>query len=154
LLTQSLAMKDEPKATPAGRPPTTAADRPEGVTPARMTVAGRVLDPAGKPVAGASVDIIGRPRRPLLDADVVMDRLVLLGRGTTDDEGRFRLDAARTSSGGYFAAYALAAAPGFGLGWVELNADSARPAAELRLRPEQVIRGKLVDISGRPASGV
>ncbi len=48
----------------------------------------------------------------------------------------------------------LAAAPGFGLGWAELNANAEEPAAEIRLRPEQIIRGKLVDINGQPASDV
>ncbi len=36
----------------------------------------------------------------------------------------------------------------------QLNADAGQPAAEIRLRPEQVVRGKLVDINGLPAAGV
>ncbi len=48
----------------------------------------------------------------------------------------------------------MAAAPGFGLGWARLNADAGQPGVEIRLRPEQAIRGKLVDIQGRPAAGV
>ena len=32
--------------------------------PGRMFVVGRVLDPSGKPVAGAPVDVVGRPRVP------------------------------------------------------------------------------------------
>jgi hypothetical protein len=78
----------------------------------------------------------------------------LLGRGATDSEGHFRLDAARTSSDGFFEVDALAAAPGFGLGWVALNPDAEQPAAEIRLRPEQVIHGRLVDVNGQPAAGV
>ena len=119
-----------------------------------MTVTGRVLDPAGKPAAGVPVDIIGRPRAPWVGTDERMDRHLLLGRGATGPDGRFRLDASRTSSDRFFEVHALAAAPGYGLGWTALNPDADQPAAEIRLRPEQLIRGRLVDISGQPAAGV
>jgi protocatechuate 3,4-dioxygenase beta subunit len=119
-----------------------------------MTVLGRVLDPSDRPVAGAAVEVIGLPRRPLLDRDDSAYRPVLLGRGETGGDGRFRLDAPRTSSVGYFSAHAMAAASGCGLGWVALNADAPEPTAEIRLRPEQVVRGRLVDVNGQPAAGV
>ena len=60
----------------------------------------------------------------------------------------------RTSSARFLEVYALAAAPGSGVGWVALNPDAEQPAAEIRLQPEQVIRGKLVDVNGQPAAGV
>ncbi len=154
LLTRSLAMDGEPKQTPVttqARKVITA--RPDVAVPGRMFVTGRVLDPQGKPVARASIEIVGRPRRPVLDSDEISDRFVYMGHSATDSDGRFQLDAARSSSIGFFAAYALAAAPGFGLGWAELNADAEQPAAEMHLRPEQVIRGRLVDIKGQPAAG-
>ena len=158
-LTRSLAMKDEPVKTPAGqqsRPPA-GSDRPDREpvpSPGRMFVTGRVLDPAGKPAAGVAVDIIGRPRVPWVGTREYVDPRVLVGRGETDADGHFRIDALRTSADGFFEVYALAAAPGFGLGWVPLNADAKQPAAEIRLRPEQVIRGKLFDVHGQPAAGV
>ena len=34
------------------------------------------------------------------------------------------------------------------------NADADQPATEIRLRPEQLIRGKLMDVHGGPAAGV
>jgi hypothetical protein len=79
---------------------------------------------------------------------------VLIGQGETDADGRFRFDAVRTASTRFFEVDAMAAAPGFGLGWARLNADAEQPGVEIRLRPEQTIRGKLVDIQGRPAAGV
>jgi RNA polymerase sigma factor (sigma-70 family) len=154
-LTHSSAMKDEPKPVLAGQrqQPAAKVDEPNRAAPGRMIVAGRVLDPVGKPMAAVPVDILGRPRWLFVTA-ARNDRLVLLGQGVTDADGRFRLDAARTSSAGFFEVYAVVSAPGHGCGWVVLNPDAAEPAAELRLKPEQVIRGRLVDLNGQPAAGV
>jgi protocatechuate 3,4-dioxygenase beta subunit len=148
-------MNDEPKQPPAERrqQPAAKVNEPNRAAPGRMIVAGRVLDPVGKPMAAVPVDILGRPRRLFVTA-ARNDRLVLLGQGVTDADGRFRLDAARTSSAGFFEVYAVVSAPGHGCGWAVLNPDSAEPAAELRLKPEQVIRGRLVDLNGQPAAGV
>ncbi len=166
-MSHSLAMKDEPVESPAGRAsplearsepklqgPARPAKGPDPSAQGRMIVAGRVLDPSGKPVANASVDVIGRPRAPSVADRESMDTQVLLGRGETDGDGRFEFDAARTASTRFFGIHALASAPGFGLGWAELNPDANKPGADIGLRPEQVIRGKLVDLSGQPAAGV
>ena len=166
-LTHSLAMKDEPVKNPAGQAPPLAArsephhedqprptTRPDPAAPGRMTVAGRVLDPSGKPVRGAPVDVIGRPRAPWVGTDDSMDRHLLLGRGSTGHDGRFRLDASRTSSVRFFEVYALTTAPGYGLGWAALNPDADQPAADIRLQPDQPIQGRLVAISGQPAAAV
>jgi hypothetical protein len=48
----------------------------------------------------------------------------------------------------------LSSGAGFGFGWAELDPDAEQPTAEIRLRPEQVIQGTLVDVSGRPSAGV
>ena len=158
-LSRSLAVKDEPVKIPAGQQSRLAAgsDRPEqgqAPSPGRMLVAGRVLDPDGKPVAGVLVDVIGGPRAPQVASREHSDRRVLVGGGETDASGHFRIDALRTSQERFFEVYALAAAPGFGRGWALLNADAKQPAAEIRLRPEQVIQGKLFDVHGQPAAGV
>jgi RNA polymerase sigma factor (sigma-70 family) len=124
--------------------------------PGRMLVTGRVLDPTGRPMAGVPVDVVGRSRARRAAIDERTDPCLALGGGATDDDGRFRIEAARTSSAGFIQVYAVAApvGPGSGFGWAELDPDAEQPAAEVRLRPEQVIRGKLVDVSGRPAAGV
>jgi protocatechuate 3,4-dioxygenase beta subunit len=120
----------------------------------RMTVTGRVLDPAGKPISGALVDVIGRPRAP--EASTVGKTVPygLLGHSVTDADGRFRLDAARSSAARHIDVHAVAASPGFGFGWIPLNPDAEQPAAEIRLHVEQVIQGRLVDVNGQPAAGV
>jgi RNA polymerase sigma factor (sigma-70 family) len=136
------------------RPPGVAEDstRP---APGRMTVAGRVLDPDGRPIAGAVVDVITRFRTPRVSAREEDDQgLTLLGQGRSDGDGRFRLDAPRTAAARVYRVYALAAAPGYGLGWAELNPDAEQSAADVRLFPEQAVLARLVDVNGSPAAGV
>ena len=65
-LTHSLAMKDEPKKTPAASQPPLAAkpdDTAKAPAPGRMFVVGRVLDPQGKPVPNATVMVHARVKR-------------------------------------------------------------------------------------------
>ncbi len=123
--------------------------------PGRMLILGRVLDPDGKPVQGAVVDVVTRFRAPQVGAeDDSKPWLTLLGQGQTDGAGRFRLDAPRTAASRVFVVNALAAAPGYGLGWAELNPDAEQPTAEIRLFAEQPLRVRLVDVAGAPAKGV
>jgi len=125
--------------------------------PARMTVTGRVLRPDGQPAAGVPVDIIAAPRTPEAAIDVEPEAFVALGQGSTDAEGRFRIiEASRGSSTQFYHVYALSGPAGTGsaLGCVKFQTDAEQPAVEIHLPPEQVIRGKLVDVLGRPAAGV
>ena len=149
---QSFAMKDEPVKTPAGLAPRPAT-KPDSA-PGRMTVTGRVLDPEGKPVKGAVVDLMGMSRTPWVSASVDDFDFTVLGLGETDGDGRFRLEAPRTSSTRYLELIALAAAPGFGLGWTYLNLNAEQPVGDIRLFTEQLVRARLVEITGRPAAGV
>ena len=77
-----------------------------------------------------------------------------IGDARADGAGRFRLDAPRTSSSRHEAFGAIALAPGHGGGWVELDPDDDQPSADITLRPEQVIQGRLFDLAGRPVPGV
>jgi RNA polymerase sigma factor (sigma-70 family) len=142
----------EPGAQTARQEPRPPADEPRA-TGQRMTVAGRVLDPDGKPVQGAVVDVVAWPRVPFTGASEEFDPSILLGRGKSDGDGRYRLDAPRTASTRIQQVFALAAAPGYGVGLVELNPDADQPGAELKLLPEQPIRLRLVDVTGAPARG-
>ena len=79
---------------------------------------------------------------------------VPIGDARADSSGRFRIDAPRTSSSHHEAFGAVALAPGYGAGWVELDPDDDQPTADISLRPEQVIHGRLFDLQGRPVPDV
>ncbi len=155
-LTHALSMKDEPRNPPALRPelisrPVNADPKP---APGRMFVTGRVLDPGGKPVPGATVMAYASLKWPGRGDRLAAISPAAIGRAGSDGSGRFRLDAARTTSSRQYQVGAVATAPGYGAGWVELDPDAERPSAEIALRPEQVIQGRLFDVQGRPARGV
>ena len=154
-LTRSRATAQDKPGEAAAPRVTGKSDEAPRLAPGRMTVVGRVLDADGKPVRDAVVDLITRFRTPAVGTDdETKPWLTLLGQGQSDGAGRFRLDASRTASSRVFSVYALAAAPGYGLGWAELNPDADQPAAEIRLLPEQTLRVRLVDVTGAPARGV
>ena len=164
-LARSMAMKDDPaqqpaapvaKVAPHGADRPGPAPRPDPAATARMTVTGRVLDPDGKPVTGAFVEVVSQLRTPWVGASEETFGMehALLGQGRSDGDGRFRLDATRMASVRVIQIYAMAAAPGYGLGWVRLNPYTDQPTADIRLLPEQPIRIRLVDVIGRPAHGV
>ncbi len=155
-LTLALAMKDDPKRPPAAPQPQIAAklnDTVPAPAPGRMFVVGRVLDPQGKPVPNASVMVYARS---VAAGRGISDRFypTEIGRATSDDSGRFRLDAPRTSSSRHTDFGAVALAPGHGTGWAVLDPDSDVPTADVALRPEQVIQGRLFDLQGQAARGV
>ncbi len=130
-----------------------AADGP--AADARMSVTGRVLDPSGKPVPGAAVMVIARSRmydRPMLL--IVPFGPMTAHEGRCDESGRFRVVLPRTSSARHDAVVATAIAPGYGIGWAELDPDAESPTADVALRTEQVIRGRLLDTRGQPARKV
>ncbi len=149
--------RDEPRPAPAAQSSTVTA-KPNYPRPSsgRMVVVGRVLKPDGSPAAGVPVDILGASRTSFADTDIDRAGLILLGQGSTDGAGQFRVEAARASSTGFFYIYAVAgpAGPGTAFGCVRIPADSEEHGTLVHLLPEQVIQGKLVDVSGQPAAGV
>ena len=125
----------------------------EKPAPGRMFVVGRVLDPDGKPVPNATAMVCTALKQPV-HGDNFGNQLSSTGQAQSDVSGRFRLDAIRTSSSIHQETVAVAIAPGYGAGWVDLDPDAEQPTAEITLRPEQMIQGRLFDIQGRPVRGV
>jgi hypothetical protein len=78
----------------------------------------------------------------------------VLGAGQTDDQGNFAVNAARTTTSKYASVDVLAGCTGFGFSWQSLDPDAESPEVTLRLGPERILRGHLVDVQGQPAAKV
>src|SRR5262249_44950474 len=104
------------------------------------------------PAAGADVALLGEPQSN--PPDFAWLNKGVLAHGHADADGKFRLAVARAALADYRAAYVIAGKAGNGLAWA--RADLKMPAAEtlVRLAPEKVVRGRLLDVQGRPAAGV
>ncbi len=153
----ALAMNDEPQSPVSEQQSPVAEQRRHASpnpAPGRMFVVGRVLDPEGKPVPGAMIMVHAWTLELGVSPYFARKRQIPIGNAQADRSGRFQIDAPRTSSSRHEAFGAVALAPGFGAGWVELDPDADQPAADIFLRPEQVIQGRLVDMQGRPVPGV
>ncbi|MCI0457599.1 MAG: sigma-70 family RNA polymerase sigma factor, partial [Gemmataceae bacterium] len=150
--------------------PQAQAQKQEGITIriGKPVVGGQdpaVKPPAGKPAKGAKEDrvirvdgsVLGADGKGLAGAQVTLvawssrratDKPQVLAQGRTDQSGKFRLKADRPAGA---AVILLASARGHGPGW-HWPTDSK--SVEVRLAPEQVIRGRLFDLQGQPAAGV
>lgn len=156
-LAHALPMIDEPENPPVGPPAISAtrqSDPHPDPAPGRMFVEGRVLDPEGKPVPGAMIVVHARDLSSVRPPYVSYEVPLPIGTARADGSGRFRLDAPRTSSSRHDLFGAVALAPGHGVGWAELHPDDDQPTAEISLRPERVIHGRLLDPQGRPVPDV
>jgi RNA polymerase sigma factor (sigma-70 family) len=120
----------------------------------RMFVTGRVLDPHGEPIPAAAVMVHVRHKLSGSGDRYAQLHPLPIGHEASDGSGQFRIEAPRTSSSRHDMFCAVALAPGYGTGWVELDPDADQPVAEINLRPEQVIHGRLFDVQGRPAPNV
>ena len=130
------------------------ADDAEGKPgPGRMFVVGRVLDPQGKPVANAVI-MVYAALQPPWHRTYAGWKPEPIGTARSGAHGRFQADAPRTSSARHHLVGAVASAPGYGSGWVDLEAGSERSEVDITLRSEQVIKGRLFDVNGRPVQGV
>ncbi len=143
-----LAPEDKPKARLQAR-----ADK-EDVK--KLTVTGRILDPNGKPLAGAQVAVCTRQ-------GVIVNswqgwaslRNEVLGRTESDNDGCYRLTVLRSDPlmTKRFVRV-VATAPGCGLAWKALDPDTERAEAEIRLTPVQRVSGHIVGLQGEEAAGV
>jgi RNA polymerase sigma factor (sigma-70 family) len=115
--------------------------------------AGRVVDPDGKPVAGAKLYLLYYTPK----------ELPIPVRGTSDKDGRFRFTVARkdfdqsASLRPWDEAVVVATAEGYGIGLPDFQ--SMKPGMpinwELRLCKDDVpITGRILDLQGKPIAGV
>jgi hypothetical protein len=126
----------------------------------QVEVGGRVLDPDGRPLAGAKVSFFrpddahpGEEPRPI----VAGDRDV---RATSGPDGRFRFLVAAADFAGIEAAYPLtqptlsAVAEGYGPGWAACRSPAWASDVTLKLAKDDIpIDGRVLGLEGRPVAG-
>ncbi len=133
------APEPAPQPPPAAAPP--AAPRAEADA---VEVSGQVLGPDGKPFAGA---------RLLLWTSAAKKRDDLPTKATTGADGRFRFAASRADL--RRGAKVVATARGHGPDFVKLAPEGRQAELTLRLVEDDVpIEGRVLDLEGRPISGV
>ncbi|MDR3623312.1 MAG: carboxypeptidase-like regulatory domain-containing protein [Paludisphaera borealis] len=146
----SLAVASRPPA-PSAAPSRGAAEPPPArdptVVPESVPVVGRVVDPHGKPVAGATLHLEGGPTPNL---------------STTDADGRFHFEIPRivlaearsierAESGPIVAAFAV----GYGPAWTDDLKVGDPQGVTLQLAADDVpVTGRFVDLEGLPTAGV
>jgi RNA polymerase sigma factor (sigma-70 family) len=135
-----------PAAAPVASTPAPDADRPVA-----REVGGRVLDPDGKPVAGAKLAFASTSARAMPDKVWA----------TSAADGRFRFtvapkDVDQSWSETPFAdATVIAAAPGFGVALARVGDHPSPADLTLQLVPDDVpIQGRVIDLQGQPVAGV
>ncbi len=139
------ANEPAPAAPPAAPQPAPPAAK-DGDDAKKSAVAGRVLDADGKPIAGARVAAYGSLHFGDLS---VQYQAKSLGEVKTDADGRFRVPLPETGSARIDQVELLAAAKGYGYGWSR-TFPAQWQNVELRLPPEEVVIGRLVDLQGQP----
>ncbi|HYT95592.1 MAG TPA: sigma-70 family RNA polymerase sigma factor, partial [Gemmataceae bacterium] len=122
-----------------------APEQPADAPSKDLTVAGRILGADGKGLAGARVAVVGWASGTGAAPPKV------LGEVTTATDGKFRLTVQRPDPVTPYAYAILATAAGHGMGW---QAPLPQTGIDLQLQPEQVIKGRLIDLQGQPAAGI
>ena len=120
-------------------------------TEAGTTVTAKVTLPDGRPAAGADVAAIAHGTNRQRGGDV--KRSQVLAEAKVDESGTARLTLGGVSSKTHTEGYLIARHEGFGLAWRPLDLDTHSVDATLKLAEEQKIRGRLIDVEGRPAAG-
>jgi hypothetical protein len=104
-------------------------------------IKGRVLDPDGKPFAGASLFLLADFQRKNLNVSV---------RATSDNEGGFHIKAKPKDFDSKGKAILAVRADGFGPNWTEITANSKDPITLPLVKDDVPIEGRVLDLEGRP----
>ncbi len=142
---RSLATNARTPSTQPAEPTTGEANNKPAITPPKRATAegveihGRVLDPEGKPKAGAKLALLGQNGVSQL--------------GVTAADGRFSFVVPKQIKGEW-PPVLLAQSREAGLDFISLAAEDAAKPIELRLVKDQAIRGRVVNTEGKPSAGV
>jgi protocatechuate 3,4-dioxygenase beta subunit len=135
---------DTPKTPAAKAAQKPASDKPAVNEADKLVVTGRVLDPDGKPLAGARVFMPGAVWGAEMKAETLVDV-------QTGPEGqfRFRIERSQLVQGRLL----LAKAEEYALDWIMAD-KIGKDEITLRLPKDIPIRGRVLDLQGRPIKGV
>jgi protocatechuate 3,4-dioxygenase beta subunit len=137
---------DQPPASDAKPAPKPQATKPTDT----IEIAGRVLDPDGKPIAGAK--LYQAYRVEFIDRDAPPAPKV---RGTTGPDGRFHftIPKADLTSAPRTTLQVVAIAKGFGPDWVEIQKPAAGELTLRLVKDDVPITGRILDLEGKPIRG-
>lgn len=127
-----------------------AGEAPQTVKDDAIAIGGRVVDPDGKPVAGASIYWPSVPKKE----PTAIEEFSWSKKAATDPNGRFELTLKPSAMEGQFRPYLVAAADGFGFSWAELTKGEKPAELTLRLVKDAPIEGRVLDTQGKPLAGV
>ena len=168
------APSSKPEASPLVPAAAQQKNQPQGkaepaATPVKLSATGTVVDQAGGPIAGARVILrewsvyrVGElPRKQTENFFRGEELHDTLSETTTDDTGRFRFDNVTApafphhpeAGHSVYPWDIVALAPGHGLAWVQLTPQNQRAPITLKLGPEKIIRGRIIEPGGKPVVG-
>jgi protocatechuate 3,4-dioxygenase beta subunit len=120
-----------------------------------IEVSGRVLDPAGKPLAGARLYVGYSARRYGRDSQIRQPAYLL--RATTGADGRFHFAFARSELDARWLddsrPAVIAVAGEFGPAWSEIGESSSGGELSLKLVEDFPVDGRILDQDRRPVAG-
>jgi RNA polymerase sigma factor (sigma-70 family) len=133
----------------AVRPKEAKAPAKEKPDEASITIAGRVVGPDGKAIAGAALYTPqSKKARPQREEDIITAKV-----GTTDRDGSFKVTFKNQTH--LYRGYLVAHADGYGVDWIELQPGKPAPSdVTLTLVKDQPISGRILDTEGKPMAGV
>jgi protocatechuate 3,4-dioxygenase beta subunit len=115
-------------------------------------LSGRVVGPDGKPLKDASLVVAAsRSRWRRSNADRV--KAELLGRGSSNEQGQFRIELTGEPEGDGGQVVLVATAPNHGFAARELTELNRTIDEPITLPTEQVVEVRLVDLEGSPIAG-
>src|SRR5262249_50841193 len=138
-------------APPAERQPVAPGDEAD----APVAVSGRVLDPGGKPLAGARLYVGYSARR--YPQDFQRRQTAPPPRATSAADGRFRFAFARSELDARWLDDArpavVAVADGYGPAWAEVGEPSQGAGLSLKLVEDLPVEGRILDQNRQPITG-
>jgi RNA polymerase sigma factor (sigma-70 family) len=129
------AARSSAAAPPEGREPQAGPSRREAAK--TVQIQGRVLGPDGKPKAGARLLLLG-------------DKEAITDLGVSAEDGRFRVVVPREGETNNL----IARAEGAGIDFLDLSGPRLLRTVELRLVKDHPVRGRVVNLEGKPVAGV